>query len=61
MPRKNELTDLAVIVLAETEKAYKIDAGIGKDCWIPKSQCEFDSETNTLTLPTWLAEDKGIV
>lgn len=59
--RKNELIDLAVTIVGETEKAYKIDAGMGTTCWIPKSQCEFDPETNILTLPTWLAEEKEII
>jgi hypothetical protein len=29
--------------------------------WLPKSQIDFDSTTDTLTLPTWLAKAKNMV
>ncbi len=57
----HELVDIACIIVAETERAWKIDHGGDEECWVPKSQCEWDSETKTMTMPQWLAIDKGII
>jgi len=66
MPRKGEeLVDLDVSLVHETEFAFLVTVDGEKDIWIPKSQCELDLGTakrsGTLTLPRWLAEDKGLV
>lgn len=59
------LADLSVIVRHETASAWLIDHGGKEPCWIPKSQGEIepnaDGRTVTLTIPQWLAEEKGMV
>lgn len=52
-----DLVDVPATLVAETEKAWQVDLG-GDIHWLPKSQVEFDGQT--LTLPKWLAEDRGI-
>lgn len=56
---RSDLIDIAVILKGETDKAWRVDAGMGEPKWIPKSQCEF--EDGTLTLPEWLAKEKGLI
>jgi hypothetical protein len=57
-----------VIVLAETEKAWRVKWGDDEDerAWVPKSQCEIEGKAYTgrvvtLTLPVSLAQDKGMI
>lgn len=63
-----DLIDIAVTVLAETERAWKIDHGslVTGPCWVPKSLCEFnssqtDARNGVLTCPEWLAKEKGMI
>jgi hypothetical protein len=58
---KKELVDLAATLVGETEKAYKFDIGKEEHVWLPKSQCEWDKDAKEVTLPMWLATDKGLV
>jgi hypothetical protein len=58
---KRELVDIECTLLVETEKAYKFDVGKDEGVWLPKSQCEWDIDTHTVTMPVWLAIDKGLV
>lgn len=64
---KSDLVDIAVCRMAETEKAILVSetGDKGNAVWLPKSQCEIenDGHTNfiTVTLPEWLARDKGLV
>ncbi len=44
----------------KTEMAYHFSNGDIK-VWLPKSQCEWDTETNTMTIPYWLAEEKELI
>ena len=47
----------------ETDKALLIDFGGKEPAWIPKSQIKEESRLGNgvrLTLPTWLAIDKGL-
>lgn len=64
MPRenRNELTDIAGELVApfETEKAYRFFDGSRTE-WISKSQCEWDEEESVMTMPLWLAIEKGFV
>lgn len=60
--RKNaELADIDCEIIAQTEKAYKIDVGRDEAVWIPKSQCQWDKDAKQMTMPVWLAIDKGLV
>jgi hypothetical protein len=61
-----EVIDLSVQKLHETEKAYLVTDSIPeKGVWIAKSQCELDESSTkgiyTLTLPEWLAQEKGLI
>lgn len=59
MTKHHDLVDVSVILKHETDKAWLFSDGT-KDVWIPKSQCEFDGR-QTVTMPEWLATDKGLV
>jgi hypothetical protein len=43
----------------ETEKAYRFYDG-KTTVWLPKSQCQWDADAKEMSLPSWLAEEKGI-
>lgn len=64
MPRDQDskLTDISgeLVPPFETEKAYRFYDGSTTE-WIPKSQCEWDEETSTMTMPTWLAKERGFI
>ena len=45
----------------ETEKAYHFSADGNETVWLPKSQCGWDEHTETMTMPEWLAIDKGLI
>jgi hypothetical protein len=55
---RSDLHDIPIQLLAESEKAWKLSDGTQED-WFPKSQCELDLDTKTLTAPEWLLKDKG--
>jgi hypothetical protein len=65
--RKSDLTDVAVQLHRETDKAWLVsDTGNRTDAvWIPKSQAELEPDyagkCHVLTLPEWLATEKGLV
>lgn len=64
---KSDLVDIAACRHAETEKAILIsETGDKKDAvWVPKSQVEIDNDGHenfiTVTMPEWLAKDKGLI
>lgn len=67
---KSDLIDIVVQMHAETEKAVLVsdDGDKDKAVWIPKSQCEVEPKAvvkgerfHTITLPEWLAKDKGLI
>ncbi|ASS56851.1 hypothetical protein [Rhizobium leguminosarum] len=64
---KSDLVDIAACRHAETESAIKISEtnDASKAVWIPKSQCQIanDGHANfvTVTMPEWLAIEKGLV
>lgn len=59
--RKSDLIDCAVQLHHETPKAWLVsdDGDRTKAVWIPKSQAEF--ENGILTMPEWLAKEKGLI
>ena len=73
MPRPEPAPiDVEVALFHETEKAYLVGTSDDREkaVWVPKSQCELGDERKgrsgrydiyELTLPQWLAEDKGLV
>ena len=59
---KSDLIDLELDILAETDKAVKVFDG-KTDAWLPKSQVEIERKGKygaIVTLPAWLATDKGL-
>ena len=62
---KSDLIDVMVQKHAETEKAVLVsdDGDKAKAVWLPKSQCEIEpcDEYFKLTLPQWLARDRGLI
>ena len=62
---KAALVDLEVQLLASTPKAWRIAVDDpAKGVWIPRSQAELARSDGTLyllTLPDWLAIEKGLV
>ena len=57
---KRELIDIAGEITAETAAAYRFYDG-ASTVWLPKSQCEWDVDTKTMTMPEWLAKEKGLI
>lgn len=60
MPKNRELVDIAGEVRGETEKAFRFFDG-KETVWLPKSQCEWDENDKTMTMPEWLALEKGLI
>lgn len=65
MPEKGkEIVDIEVSLIHERELAWLVlSTSTGKQNWVPKSLCELERVAGlyTLTLPTWMAEEKGLV
>lgn len=59
---RNTLIDIAgeLVPPYETEKAFRFFDGKTTE-WIPKSLCEWDEEIKEMTMPEWLAEEKGFI
>ena len=59
-----EKIDVAVILERETEKALLVNDG-HKSFWVPNRQCEVNYNhkgiAETVTMPEWLAYDKGLI
>ena len=54
---KSDLIDIPARLVHETELAWRLDTGDKKPHWIPKSACEFDGETLTLSEATALEKE----
>lgn len=64
--RKSDLLDITVQLHHETPKAILVsdDGDKDKAVWLPFSQCEVERKSGGIvivTLPEWLATDKGLV
>ena len=59
---KSDLVDIEVVIKIETAKAVLVNDG-KRDVWLPLSQVEMerDDEKTFVTMPEWLAIDKGLV
>ena len=63
---KSNLIDIDVECTARTEKAVLVHTGDKMDAvWLPLSQCEIAPSglpgIETVTLPEWLALEKGLI
>lgn len=69
MNSRNELVDLTLALLAETELAILVsdDGTEKKAVWVPRSQVEIErlkpsgSNEAIVTMPSWLAQSKGLI
>lgn len=74
--RDAKLIDIACKVVRETEKGIAIADGTTEQhtdpktgeiterekwTWLPKSQVEVNTDEGTVTMPEWLATEKGLV
>lgn len=64
---KSDIIDIDVHVHARTDKAVLVsdDGDEGSAVWLPLSQVEIEPHQNlqrvyVLTLPEWLADDRGL-
>ena len=63
---KSDLIDVTVQLHHETDKAILVsdDGDRGNAVWLPLSQCEIQKQRGgvvIVTLPEWLALDKGLI
>jgi len=63
---KSNIIDIDVEITARTEKAVLVHTGDKmKSVWLPLSQIEIEPSgvggVETVTLPEWLALDKGLI
>ena len=56
---RSDLVDIAGEIRAQTEKAIQFYDG-ERTVWLPRSQIEINDD-GTVTMPEWLAVDKGLV
>jgi hypothetical protein len=61
-PRRanHDLVDIEGRVLIRREKAIYFDAGDAKPIWLPLSQIEINDD-GSVTMPEWLALEKGLI
>ena len=57
---KSDLVNITGEIRGETEKAYRFFDG-ERTVWLPKSQCEWDADDETMAMPEWLAKDKELI
>lgn len=59
-----DLIEIAVDVVAETQKAMLVNDG-KQDVWIPRSQikdyCEEKGKVTSIFITEWLATEKGLI
>lgn len=67
MVEKSDLLDLEVTIVSATDKAIRVDTSdITEPVWLPRSQVEIETDREdeigqaTITLPKWLAENRGL-
>lgn len=58
--QSRELADISGEIHGETERAYRFYDGKTM-VWLPKSQCEWDDQSHVMTMPEWLALEKGLI
>jgi len=62
---KSTIIDIAVIVHHRTERAVLVsdDGDRESAVWLPLSQVEIDDDgsNHIITLPEWLAQEKGLI
>lgn len=58
----SDLVDISGELRHETDKAFLFwDGGNDEPVWLPKSQVEWDETGKIMTMPEWLALEKGLI
>ena len=57
---KSDLVDIEGEIQGETERAWRFYDG-KETVWLPKSLCEWDEDTKSMTIPIWIAREKGLI
>jgi hypothetical protein len=52
--------EIAGELRGETEAAYRFYDG-AREAWLPKSKCRWDPDAGEMTMPEWLATDRGFL
>jgi hypothetical protein len=60
MSRTRDVIEIAGELRGETANAWRFYDGAAT-VWLPKSQVEWDADAKTMTVPEWLATEKGLV
>jgi len=58
--QSSEDVEISGSIDRETEKAFKFYDGTRIE-WIPKSYCIWDQHEGIMTMPFWLAKEKGFI
>lgn len=64
--KNHDNVDISGEVRGETQEGYT-DRGAyrfydgTRTVWLPKSQCQWDSDTKTMEMPLWLATEKELI
>jgi len=64
MNQRSDLIDLTLNIHAETEKAIAVSDDGSTYIWLPKSQIEYAERGDSIvevSMPNWLAVEKGLV
>lgn len=56
---RSDLVDISGEIRAQTDKAIQFYDG-STTVWLPRSQIEINDD-DTVTMPEWLAMDKGLI
>lgn len=56
----HDLVDLAGELRGETERAWRFFDG-ERTVWLPKSLCEWDERDRVMTMPEFVAQEKGLI
>ncbi len=57
--KKHDIIEIAADLRRETEKAFLLYDG-SKEAWVPKAQVENNGD-GTISMPEWLAMEKGFI
>lgn len=59
---RSDLVDISgeLVPPFQSAAAYRFYDG-ARTVWLPKSQCEWDEDEKVMTMPEWLAKEKGLL
>lgn len=55
-----KIIEVAGEIRHEKLLAYLFYDGV-RECWLPKSQCQWDPDDKTMQMPEWLAYEKELI